>query len=400
MTDAPAAPVRALAGRAGLLTCAFYAACFVAIGAHLPFWPVWLSHWGLTEAEIGSYLGAGLVLRIVANAAFGALADRFAVRRLMLGGMGLASALVFVLHLAAETKAALFVLTLLVTTTLSPMIPLGEALGLRAAGRHGFAYAHARSAGSVAFLLSNIGVGWAISATSPDAALWTLAIACTVAGFIGFFHPGGGAPPGSQGTGLDTARLREGLALFARPGLGWFALAASLAMAAHATYYLYGSIDWARQGISPITIGQLWAAGVVAETVLMLGPGALWVARLGATNALALGAAAGAVRWAAMAFEPGLVALWPLQALHALSFGLAHLAIMAFAASQIPPRLAASGQGVLIGLSSGIAMAVATLAAGWLSGFAGLPAAWVMCALMGVGAALAARAAGRAVSRT
>lgn len=382
--------------RAGLLTCAFYAACFVAIGAHLPFWPVWLAEWGLTEAEIGSYLGAGLVVRIVVNAVFGALADRYAMRRLMLGTMGLASALVFLLHLAAETKAMLFLLTLLVTTTLSPMIPLGEALGLRAAGRHGFAYAHARAAGSVAFLLSNIGVGWAIAATSADAALWTLAISCTVAGFLGFIHPGGGAPAGAQAAGLDTARLREGLALFAQPGLGWFALAASLAMAAHATYYLYGSIDWARQGISHGTIGQLWAAGVVAETVLMLGPGAVWVARLGAMNALALGAGAGALRWVAMAFEPGLMALWPLQALHALSFGLAHLAIMAFAASHIPPRLAASGQGVLIGLSSGVAMAVATLAAGWLTGLAGLAAAWWMCAAMGIGAALAARAAGRA----
>ncbi|MEM9763531.1 MAG: MFS transporter, partial [Pseudomonadota bacterium] len=86
----------------------------------------------------------------------------------------------------------------------------------------------------------------------------------------------------------------------------------------------------------------------------------------------------------------------PLQALHALSFGLTHLAIMAFAASHIPPRLAASGQGVLIGLSSGVAMAVATLAAGWLTGLAGLAAAWWMCAAMGMGAALAARAAGRA----
>ncbi|MEM7499515.1 MAG: MFS transporter [Pseudomonadota bacterium] len=400
MTDAAdAAPGKALLSRAGLLTCAFYAASYVAIGAHLPFWPVWLAEWGLTEAEIGTYLGAGLVLRIAANALFGMLADRFAIRRAMLGVMGLASALVFLGHLAAETKAVLFVLTLLVTTTLSPMIPLGEALGLRASGRHGFAYAHARAAGSVAFLLSNIGVGWAIAASSPDAALWTLATACTAAGLLGFFHPGGGAPARahpSAGVALDTARLREGLALFAQPGLAWFALAASLAMAAHATYYLYGSIDWARQGIGAQTIGRLWAAGVMAETALMLGPGRTWVARLGAMNALALGAGAGAIRWAAMAFEPGLLALWPLQALHALSFGLAHLAIMAFAASQIPPRLAASGQGVLIGLSSGIAMALATLTAGWLTGIAGLGAAWAMCAVMGIGSALAARAAGSA----
>ncbi|MEM7528819.1 MAG: MFS transporter [Pseudomonadota bacterium] len=404
--------LRAVFSRAGLLTCGFYAAIFTAIGAHLPFWPVWLSTWGLSEAEVGAYMGAGLVLRIVANAVLGALADRFAIRRAMLSVLGVASAVVFVLHLAAETKAVLFLLTLLVTTTLSPMIPLGEALGLRAAGRHGFAYAHARAAGSVAFLLANMGVGWAIAETSPDAALWTLVAANLATAAFGLLHPGGGAPAGVHPGGghpggahpsgtpaLDQARLREGLALFRTPTLAWFAVAAALGQGAHATYYLYGSIDWARQGIDAATIGQLWAVGVVAETVLMLGPGAAWVARLGALRAMILGAGVGAIRWTAMVFDPGLEFLWPLQALHAFSFGLLHLATMAYAAQNIPPRLAASGQGVLLGLASGVSMALATLAAGWLTGIAGLWSAWAMCAAMGVGSALAALAAGRALSR-
>ncbi|MEM6679571.1 MAG: MFS transporter, partial [Pseudomonadota bacterium] len=370
-------------------------ACFTAVGAHLPFWPVWLADWGLSEAEIGAYLGAGLAFRIGANALMGAVADRYALRRLLLGGLGLASALVFLAHLAVETKAALFVLTLMVTTTLSPMIPLGEALGLRAAQRGGFPYAHARAAGSIAFLLSNMAVGWAIAAQGADAALWTLVLATAAAGAIGFIHPGGGAPPGAD-KGLDTARLREGFALFRIPALAYFALAAAMAQAAHATYYLYGSIEWARQGIGAATIGQLWATGVVAETVLMLGPGAVWVARLGPVRALAIGAGIGALRFAAMMLEPPLAFLWPLQALHALSFGLVHLATMAYVAESIPPRMAASGQGVLLGLTSGIAMAVATLLAGWLTGAAGVAAAWGMAAALGLGAVGAAIASGRA----
>lgn len=388
----------ALATRAGLLTCAFYAAIFTAIGAHLPFWPVWLADWGLSEAEVGLYLGAGLVLRIAASAGLGALADRLAARRAILAGASLAAAAVFALHLAVETRAALFVLTLMVTATLSPMIPLGEALGLRAARMHAFPYAHARAAGSIAFLLSNLAVGWAIARTGPDAALYTLAGACLVAALLAAVHPGGGAPPGSDGV-ADSARLKEGVGLLARPRLALFTLAHALGQSSFAVYYLYGSLDWARQGIAPGTIGALWATGVIAETALMLGPGRLWVMRLGAAGALALGAGASVVRWGAMTVEPALWALWPLQALHALGFGLAHLAVMAFMAEALPLRLQASGQGVLVALMTGIGMALATLAAGEIRGAFGIEAAWGLAVALSAASlalALALHGLGRA----
>ena len=65
----------AIARREGLLTSAWYGALFFAFGAHLPYWPVWLADWGLTQAEIGSYLGLGLVLRVIGATALPALAD-------------------------------------------------------------------------------------------------------------------------------------------------------------------------------------------------------------------------------------------------------------------------------------------------------------------------------------
>ncbi|MEO1471875.1 MAG: MFS transporter [Pseudomonadota bacterium] len=351
----------------------------MAVGAHLPFWPVWLADWGLDEGEIGLYLGAGLVLRIAANAILAAIADRYAVRRAMLGVAGLAAAVVFLLHLAAETRPALLALTLTVTLTLSPMIPLGEALGVRAARIHGFSYAPVRAVGSIAFLLANLGVGWAIGQTGPDAALWTLAVACLATAGFGLAHPGGGAPPGTS-LADDSARWREGLALMADPRLLLFALAAAAAQASHGPFYLLGSLEFARGGLDPTMIGALWATGVVAETVLMLGPGRAWVTRLGAILALAAGAAVGVLRWGAMALGPPDWALWALQASHAFTFGLVHLATMAFVARHLALRLQASGQGVLLGLTSGVAMALATLAAGALQESVGGGAAWWLAA--------------------
>ncbi|MCL5778176.1 MFS transporter [Limibaculum sp. FT325] len=372
----------ALASRAGLLTCGYYAALFLAIGAHLPYWPVWLKDWGLTEGEVGTWLGAALAVRLVANAALSAVADAYAVRRLMLGVCGALAAAVFAAHALAETRPVLFGLTLLVTMTLSPMIPLGEALGLRAAIRYGFAYPQARAVGSIAFLAMNLALGAAIARVGADAALWSLVVCCGLAAAFGLMHPGGGAPPGG---GLDTAGLREGWRLTASPAFLAFLVAASAAQASHAVFYTYGTLVWRGQGIGAEVIGMLWATGVAVEIALMLGPGGRIVARLGPARALALGAAAGLMRWAGFAMEPTLAVLWPLQALHAGSFALAHLAAMAFIAAAVPPRLAATAQGVYVGTLSGLAMAGATLMAGWLSAARGMADSyWLAVALSAV----------------
>jgi PPP family 3-phenylpropionic acid transporter len=377
----------AIATRAGLLTCGYYTALFLAIGAHLPYWPVWLADWGLTDGEVAGYLGAGLVVRLVANAVLSAVADAWAVRRVMLGVCGVAAAGVFALHALADTRPELFGLTLLVTVTLSPMIPLGEALGVRASLRHGFPYAHARAVGSIAFLAMNVGLGAAIASAGPGVALWTLVVCCLAAAGFGLFHPGGGAPPGG---GLDTARFREGVAMIANRRLALFALAVGLGQASHGVYYAYGSLGWAARGIGADTIGWLWAVGVLAETALMLGPGRAWVLRLGAATAIAAGGVAGVVRWGGMMFEPGVAALWPLQSLHAFTFAIAHLGAMAFVAAEIAPRLQASVQGVLVGTISGVLMAGAMFGAGAVAAAAGIPAAYGLALAMSGGSAVAA----------
>lgn len=367
----------ALASREGLLTCGYYTAIFLAIGAHLPYWPVWLADWGLSEAEIGSYMATALVVRLAANATLAAVADAFAIRRLTLAVGGAAAAVVFLLHAFAETRAELLALTLLVAVTLSPMLPLGEALGLRAALRHGFAYASARAVGSLAFLAMNVGLGIAIRHLGPDAALWSLVACCGAASVLGLMHPGGGAPPGG---GLDRAGVREGWRLTASPAFLAFLIAASAAQASHAVYYAFGSLAWIEQGIGADTVGLLWAAGVLVETWLMLGPGARLVARIGPAWALALGGLSGIVRWGAMALEPAPGWLWPLQALHAGTFALAHLGAMAFIAAAVPPRLAASAQGIYVGTLTGLAMAGTTALGGRIGEIASPAAAYWLAA--------------------
>jgi len=101
---------------------------------------------------------------------------------------------------------------------------------------------------------------------------------------------------------------------------------------------------------------------------------------------MTLGAAGGAVRWAAMAFDPPAVLLPWLQLLHALSFGATHLGALGFVARRAPPGQGATAQGYLA-IALGLVMAGATSLSGWLYGAFGGRAYAVMALAAIVGGA-------------
>jgi PPP family 3-phenylpropionic acid transporter len=382
----------AIIRREGLLTSAWYGALFFALGAYLPYWPLWLADWGLSQAKIGTYLGLALVLKVVGSTLLPALAERFAARRLVISACALAAAAVFIAHLFVEDRPMLLAVTLAAAFFTAPVMPLGEALGVRAATMHGFSYAHARAVGSLAFLVMNVGLGALIARFGPGVVLWAVALNFLAVAALGSVHPGGDAPPGA---GMDRSKLHEALGLLKHPVFLIFAVAASLGQASHAVYYVYATLGWVEQGIGAGMIGFLWAFGVVAEIGLMLGPGRHLIVRIGPARALALAGLAGILRWGLMSLTPPLALLWPVQALHALTFGISHLGAMAFIAVAIPPRLQASAQGLYSGGMGGIVIALATLSAAGISAAYGAASAYWLAAAMSGLAVVAALWLGR-----
>ncbi|MBY8974336.1 MFS transporter [Rhodobacteraceae bacterium NNCM2] len=351
--------------RAFGLTSLYYAVLFMAIGAHLPYWPVWLESRGMSAGEIGAMLGLAVFARVLGATVFPAMADRYAIRRALLATSAVLAAGIIFLHLTAKSEGALLVLTLAMALFSAPLIPVGEALGLRAAQRYEFPYSRARAAGSFSFLAMVLVMGPAIDRFGPDAALYTIGACFLMAACAGLAHPGGGAAPGV----VDQSRYRDMVALIRNRVFLIFALSAALGQAAHGVYYVYSALQWRAAGFSGGEIGALWAVGVAAEILLLFGPGHRWVARLGPVRALILAAGAGVVRWGLMVVEPSGPLLWLLQGLHALTFGMALLGTMAFVAAAIPRRLNATAQGISSGLLGGITLALVTLAAGAMAAY-------------------------------
>jgi PPP family 3-phenylpropionic acid transporter len=141
------------------------------------------------------------------------------------------------------------------------------------------------------------------------------------------------------------------------------AVSAGLIQSAHAFYYSFSTLVWKQQGIAEDLTGVLWAVGVATEIGFMwfLEP---WRRRVGPRNLLMLGGVAAVLRWSALAFSPPLWLLFPLQALHALSYAATFLASLLLVESLSTPRTASAAQALNSALSGGVLSGLATMASG------------------------------------
>ncbi|MSU88196.1 MFS transporter [Rhodobacteraceae bacterium 2CG4] len=349
---APGAP-RAARRAAQVHTAAFYAAMFAVMGAHLPFWPIWLADWGLSAGEVGLFMTLGVATRVVAGLGFPVLADRLDRRRLVMVALCLAAAAVFAAHAAIGDRALLLVATLLTGAALAGVLPLGEALGAGAARAGGFAYGPVRAIGSVAFLVANLALGALIAPLGPGAVLWWIVAGLLLTAALGRRHPGGGTLRGHKPPSLPQIGR-----MLTHPVFLLFTLGIALSLSSHAVYYVYGSVHWRALGIADGTIGALWAFSVAVEIAVMLLAAPYLLRRIGPIGMMALSGIGGILRWGAMMFDPGVAWLWPLQAMHSLTFVAGHLGAIAFVQAAVPERYGASAQGAYLGLGGGVMTAV------------------------------------------
>jgi PPP family 3-phenylpropionic acid transporter len=171
-------------------------------------------------------------------------------------------------------------------------------------------------------------------------------------------------------------------------------IAGGLIQSAHAFYYTFSNLAWKAQGVPETWWGLLWATGVASEITFLVFMAPLR-RRFGDWTLLMLGGAGAAVRWTAYAFSPPLWLLWPLQALHALSFAAAYFSGLHIVDRLSPPRSKTLAQTLNSALSSGVLIGLATIASGPLFDRFGAKGylAMTVLALLGLLAALGLRPA-------
>jgi len=360
---------------------AYYAALFVAVGIHIPFWPLWLQSRGLSASEIGWVAAAGYLIRILASPVIGHLADHGGERRVLMIRLALATALIWLLFPMVDGFIAILVLSVVAVFPFAGLIPLGDTLAMMIVGRHGLDYGRARLWGSLAFIVAATLLGKALESWPVAILPWLMAAALLLT-----------AASCRALTDLKVPR-HEGKPPSLRPVLLnplflLFLGTAALNQMAHTVYYTFATIHWKAAGLSDMVIGLLWSEGVVAEIILFAVSNRV-VARLGPAALLLVAAIGGTARWLVLGTTAALPMVALAQLLHAATFGCAHLGAIHFISRAVPQGLSARTQGIFAAIAVGLAPGLITPFSGRLYESLGGGSFLAMAALSALSALLA-----------
>jgi len=351
----------------------FYAAIFLFVGIHLPFWPVWLTSRGVGAAEIGIVLSAAAWIRAFAQPLIAQAADRRGERKRLIVALMMATLAGTALYAAADGFWEILGVSVLVAIVFSAVMPLGENLAMLSAHRNGFDYGRVRLWGSLTFIVGATFGGRLLVGREADLILWLLLGTLALSVVAALMLPDFRAPPVEKKHAPISRLLRNRVFIV-------FLLAVGFTQASHAVYYGFATLAWTAAGISNDIIGALWAEGVVAEVILFAFSGAV-ARRLGPVKLLAIGVVGGLVRWVTLGLTADLGILAVVQLLHAATFAATHLAAMHFLLRAIPAEFSATAQGLYAGLATGVLMGLAMIVAGTLYAAFGGAAFLAMAAL-------------------
>lgn len=386
MAESEAQPESILASRAARVTLVM-SCLFCAYGMTLAFLPRWLEvERGLDGAAIGAILALAQFTRILTGPAAAFWADGAADRRTPIRLVLLAAIVAYAaFFFLAHDFWSLLVIGFIALSLTQVATPLVEAATLRATAQGKITYGFARGIGSVTFIIANVAGGILIARFGLIAVVaWTLTwISLAALSATATLKPD---PPLQRIAGA--ARLDALRMLLRSRRFIVLVLACGLIQSGHAFYYSFSVLVWRGQDIPAEIVGVLWAFGVAVEVALLWSLASI-ERRISPKALILLGAGGGFLRWLVMGFAPTGLLLWPLQALHALSFAAAHVGAMRLLYREAPESGAAMAQNIYAAVSSGLLMGAATLLSGVLYDSIGAGGYWAMAGLALAGGALA-----------
>jgi PPP family 3-phenylpropionic acid transporter len=333
---------------------AFYFASFAGVALMVAYFPPYLAARGLTPAGIAWVLALPQLARVVAPAAWGAIADRSGAQRAIVIVACAANVACYALLPATSGIAAIAWLVALTSLVSTAALPLVEAITLKTLAGQAGRYGPIRLWGSIGFMGAVLAGGAWLDAHDVRFVPYALLVFALATLGASFALPTGSAhaaPPAARGP-----LTRSGAAL----------LASALCMAvAHGTLYAFFTLHLQRLGYSASLIGFLWMLGVLAEVGVFLYLPALF-RRYALSTLLIVSAACGVVRFLAIGWMgEWLIVLLAAQVLHAATFGSYHAAAVAAVQRTFPPHAHALGQSLFSSVGYGAGGALGVLAAGW-----------------------------------
>lgn len=297
----------------------FYFFYYAFIGMFAPYWSLYLKSIGFDAIDISILMAVQPVMRMIAPNLWGWLADHTG-RRLTVIKVAATLSLSFYLGVFfTQSFWGMLLVLALMSFFWSASMPLVEATTLTYLGKKSANYGRLRSWGSLGFILSVLGLGYAFDFIAIAWLLWA-GLVCELGIWLFAWQI---PPTQAQTHHTDQHPLHK---ILLQPRVLALFGACFLMSVAHGPYYTFYSIYLVEHGYSKGAVGSLWALGVICEIgVFFIMP---WLTRhLGFTRILTISFSCAVLRFMLIGWAvDSLVLLLFAQILHAATFGAYHAA--------------------------------------------------------------------------
>ena len=335
----------------------FYFFYFAFVGMFAPYWSLYLKSIHFDVVEISILMSVQPVMRMIAPNLWGWLADHTGRRLLVVQLAALCGAVGYLgVFFTTQFYGMLLVLAL-ISFFWSASMPLVEATTLTYLGKNTENYGRIRSWGSVGFIVSVFGLGYAFDYVAIDWLLW--AGLFIMLGILFFSR----LIPSTEVVEHHTDS-QPIMRIVLQPHVLAFFGGCFLMAVAHGPYYTFFSIYLVEHGYAKSAVGMLWTLGVLCEIgVFFLMP---WLTRrYTLAQILMVSFACAVLRFLLIAWAVDSLPLLLLaQALHAATFGSFHAAAVALIHHFFQGRHQSKGQALFGSITYGAGGMLGGLASG------------------------------------
>ena len=350
---------------------------FGVLGLFLPYFNLYCYHIGFSGFEIGVLSSVRTLTTALFPLLWGALADKFFIRRPIYVMCSFISTAIWALYLLTTDFWAMFAITVFYGIFYAPIIAFLESFSMDLLGKEKNRYGQLRAWGSFAFIMIVVLTGRLIDALSTE-----IIIVMILAGSLLHSFLSTAIPPIN---GTHTAGFSANVRTLTNRRVLVFLFCAFMMLVSHGTYYGFLSIHLENLGFSGVFIGIAWAVASTAEILVMVNSERL-LRRFSHEKILAVAFGAAVIRWILLYYATSAPLILVSQLLHALTYGAFHVASILYMDKLTPASAKTLGQAVNNAVTYGFGIMAGFLFNGYFFEIIGAPALFAVSALMaGIG---------------
>lgn len=336
---------------------------FITWGIFLPYWTGWLiNDKGLTVSEASIIMGFGLVARAISTMFIFPFVSKIMSNKNVLIFFTASSLIVTLLYIPINSFSGLFLMTLLFSAFYPALLPAVESSASTLMQHGSIHYGKARSLGSFGFVVAVLIISMISGMYGEQMILWMMILGLAALLIIQFM-------PAPQVLSLvpvkENGKTLSMKGLFEVKSFIIVLFVVILLQGAHASYYNYGYIYLQDLNVNPFYIGMILNVAVIFEVLYFYKADTI-LTKWKPSSLLLIAAIGSSIRWILVYAFPNMPMFIISQALHALSFAMAHYAFIRYLSKALPQEQIPNAQGIYSALAMSLSAAILTLLGGAL----------------------------------